>query len=215
MTTLDRSGASLPHPLPPRIGALARAHRRRDPHTCSHQQRTAALAVAIGAILDLSSGRLDTLRIAATMHDIGKLGLPGELIGKPGTLSQSEYALLQKHCAIGHDVLQQLRAPFPVAEIVFQHHERLDGSGYPRGLKGSAILEEARILAVADTVDAMLSERPYRTPSTEDFVLGELQKVAGRTLDRDAVDACTRYVRSGRTLAAVGSSRTATDARQQ
>jgi HD-GYP domain-containing protein (c-di-GMP phosphodiesterase class II) len=215
MTTLDRSGASLPHPLPPPIGALARAHRRRDPDTCTHQQRTAELAVAIGAILDLSSGRLDTLRIAATMHDVGKLGLPRELIGRPGTLSQSEYALLQNHCAIGHDVLQQLRAPFPVAEIVFQHHERLDGSGYPRGLKGSAILEEARILAVADTVDAMLFERPYRTPSTEDCVLGELQKVAGRTLDRDAVDACTRYVRSGRTLAAVRSSHAATYARQQ
>jgi HD-GYP domain-containing protein (c-di-GMP phosphodiesterase class II) len=179
------------------IAMLARAHRHRDPFTCHHQERVAQFAASIGALMDLRPPRLEILRLAAIVHDVGKLGVPAEIVGKPGKLSDAEYDLVQTHCDLGHDILMQLRAPFPIADIVHQHHERIDGSGYPRGLHGDAILEEARILAVADTFDAMSSYRPYRAPLSEDFVLGELHKMAGHLLDRRAVDACVRHVLSG------------------
>jgi len=181
------------------IAMLARAHHHRDPFTCHHQERVGRLAASIGALMGLRPLRLKILHLAAIVHDIGKLGVPAEIIGKPGKLSDAEYSLVQTHCDIGHDILMQLRAPFPIAEIVHQHHERIDGSGYPRGLRGIAILEEARILAVADTYDAMSSYRPYRAPLSEDFVLGELHKMAGHLLDPGAVDACVRHVLSGTT----------------
>lgn len=179
------------------IAMLVRAHHHRDSFTCHHQDRVAQFAVSIGALMDLPRPRLEVLRLAAMVHDIGKVGIPAEIVGKPGKLSAAEYALVQSHCDIGHDILTQLRSPFPIAEIVHQHHERIDGSGYPRGLHGAGILEEARILAVADTYDAMSSYRPYRAPLSQDFVLGELHKMAGSLLDRSAVDACIRHVLSG------------------
>ncbi len=182
------------------IDTLARAHRYRDTYTCQHEQRVADLAVSIGAIMGLLPGRLEILHLAATVHDIGKLGVPMEIVGKPGKLSDPEYALIQTHSAIGHDILVQLRAPFPIADIIFQHHERLDGSGYPRGLTGAAILTEARILAVADVFDAMSSYRPYRAALAEDFVLGEMHQMSGHSLDRDAVEACARHVLSDKAL---------------
>ena len=148
--------------LRPAIATLARAHHHRDPYTCRHQERVAHFAASMGALLGLRRARLEIIYLAALVHDIGKLGIPAEIIGKPEKLSDAEYAIVQTHCVIGHDILQQLRAPFPIAEIVHQHHERVDGSGYPRGLRGEAILEEAGILAVADTYDAMSSYRPYR-----------------------------------------------------
>lgn len=200
MTMLHRADTSLLKALRPAIDMLARAHRYRDAHTCLHQERVADFAASIGAIMGLPTGRLEVLHLAATIHDIGKLGVPTEIVGKPGTLSDPEYALVQTHCAIGHDILMQLRAPFPIADIVFQHHERLDGSGYPRGVKGDAILVEARILAVADVFDAMSSYRPYRAALSEDFVLGELHQMSGHALDRDAVEACARYVLSGKAI---------------
>lgn len=176
---------------------LARAHHHRDFFTCRHQNRVAHLVVSIGTLMELRRPRLEVLRLAAMVHDIGKLGIPAEIVGKPGKLSDAEYSLIQTHCDIGHDILAQLRAPFPIAEIVHQHHERIDGSGYPRGLHGAGILEEARILAVADTYDAMSAYRPFRAPLSQDFVLGELQKMAGSLLDRGAVDACIRHALSG------------------
>src|SRR5579863_7441922 len=157
---------------------LSRAHHYRDQLTCHHEERVAHLAVSIGTMMHLRPPRLEILRLAAMVHDIGQLGIPAEIVGKPGKLSDSEYSLAQTHCDIGHDILAHLRAPFPIADIVHQHHERLDGSGYPRGLHGAAILEEARILAVADTYDAMSSYRPYRAPLSEDFVLRELHQMA-------------------------------------
>ncbi len=179
---------------------LSRAHHYHDRHTCKHQERVAHHAASIGALLGLRPVRLEALQLAALVHDIGKIGIPAQIINKDGKLTDAEYSIVQTHCAIGHDILQQLHAPFPIAEIVHQHHERADGSGYPRGLSGEAILEEARILAVADTYDAMSSYRPYRAPLPEDFVLGELRRLAGHVLDGRAVDACIRHVLSGKAV---------------
>lgn len=181
----------------PSVAMLSAAHRHQDPITVKHEDRTAKLAVAIGVRLGLSPSRIEVLRLAAIVHDIGKIGVPRNILDKPGTLSEPEYAIVKTHCAIGHDVLQQLQAPFPVAEIILQHHERLDGSGYPRGLSGESILLEARILAVADVFEAMTSNRWYRVAFLPDFVLGELQAMAGRLLDADAVDACRHYILTG------------------
>ena len=197
MTSLHRTDTPLLNALRPSIQMMARAHQYRDPFTCQHQERVAQFAVSIGAAMGMPALRLEILYLAAIVHDIGKLGIPAEIIGKPGRLSDPEYALVQTHSAIGHDILLQLHAPFPIADIVHQHHERADGSGYPRGLRGEAILEEARILAVADIFDAMSSYRPYRAALSEDFVLGELHKMAGHLLDRRAVDAFARHVLRG------------------
>ena len=196
-TPLYRDESPLLKALRPAIAMLARAHHHRDRYTCQHQERVAHFAASIGALLGLRRARLEILYLAALVHDIGKLGIPAEIIGKPGKLSDAEYAIVQTHCAIGHDILQQLHAPFPIAEIVHQHHERADGSGYPRRLRGEAILEEASILAVADTYDAMSSYRPYRAPLSQDFVLGELRQLAEHVLDPRAVDACIRHVLGG------------------
>jgi putative nucleotidyltransferase with HDIG domain len=172
------------------IAVLSAAHGYRDPLTVQHQDRVANLAVAIGTQLGLGAQRLEVLRLAAVVHDIGKIGVPAEILGKPGALSDAEYALVKTHCAIGFGILQQLQCPLPIAEIAYQHHERLDGSGYPRGLSGAAMLLEARILSVADVYDAMTSNRAYRPGMPADFVLEKLRGMAGSLLDIDAVEAC-------------------------
>lgn len=181
----------------PSVAMLSAAHGYQDSITVKHEDRTAKLAVAIGVRLGLGPSRTEVLRLAAIVHDIGKIGVLADIINKPGSLSASEYTIVKTHCAIGHDILQHLRAPCPVAEIVLQHHERLDGSGYPRAMSGENILLEARILAVADVFDAMTSNRSYRTGLPADFVLGELQTMVGRLLDADAVDACRHCILSG------------------
>jgi putative two-component system response regulator len=183
--------------LRPSIALLSAAHGYRDPFTVEHQNRVAELAVAIGSRLGLSAWRLEVLRLSAIVHDIGKIALPAEILGKPGALSDPEYALIKGHCVIGYNILGNLQTPLAIAEIVYQHHERLDGSGYPRGLTGADILLEARILAVADVFDAMTSNRAYRPGLPRDFVLGELHTMAGRLLDPDAVDACRNFILAG------------------
>jgi HD-GYP domain-containing protein (c-di-GMP phosphodiesterase class II) len=189
----QRINARMLDALRPTIATLSAAHRYRDSFAVEHQERAAELAVAIGVQLGLGLQRLEVLRLSAIVHDIGKIAVPAEILGKPGPLSDVEYAVVKTHCAIGYDILRHLHAPLPIAEIAYQHHERLDGSGYPRGLSGEGILLEARILAVADMFDAMTSHRAYRSGLPADFVLGELHAKAGRELDADAVEAC-RYV---------------------
>jgi HD-GYP domain-containing protein (c-di-GMP phosphodiesterase class II) len=206
------SPASALKSLQPAISMLARAHHHRDSLTCRHEQRVAAIAVAIARTMRLPANRIDALNLAALVHDIGQLGVPGEIVSKPDRLSDPEQALMQTHCEIGRDILQHLDAAgAPVAEIVYQHHERVDGSGYPRRLRGASILEEARILAVADTFDALSSYRAYRAPLSEDFVLAELRRLGETALDKVAVDACVRYVLGGgaRDGAAPANSKTA------
>jgi putative nucleotidyltransferase with HDIG domain len=167
----------------------------RDPYTAGHERRVAKLASAIGAGLGFDENRQEGLRVAGYLHDIGKVGIPSEILVKPGRISAIEYQLIQGHAQAGYDVLQGMQWPWPVAEVALQHHERLDGSGYPHGLRGEAILPEARIMAVADVVEAMSSHRPYRPALGIDSALAEIERGAGTAYDRAVVNACLRVFR--------------------
>ena len=134
----------------------------RDAYTAGHERRVGEIAAALGAALDFDAHRQEGLRVAGYLHDVGKIIIPSEILAKPGKLSAIEFELIKEHARAGYEVLAPVEFPWPVAEAALQHHERLDGSGYPQGLKGDAILFEARILAVADVVEAMTSHRPYR-----------------------------------------------------
>jgi PAS domain S-box-containing protein/putative nucleotidyltransferase with HDIG domain len=172
------------------IHALAVTTEMRDPYTAGHQERVTRLAVAIGRKLGLSGQALEGLRVAGTLHDVGKVSVPAEILSKPTELTPIEFGLVRSHPETGHAILHQIEFPWPVAEIVLQHHERSDGSGYPHGLRGDEILLEARILAVADSVEAMASHRPYRAALGLDAALGEVARGAGTTYDEDVVSAC-------------------------
>jgi PAS domain S-box-containing protein len=177
------------------LHAVSAAAETRDPYTAGHQRRATDLAIAIARVLGCSDDECNTLRIAGTVHDIGKLGIPAEILSKPGTLAPIELALIREHPQTAYDILADVPFPGPVAEIVLQHHERLDGSGYPRALAGDQILREARILAVADVVEAMASHRPYRAARGIDAALGEIEQNAGRLYDPEAVQACLHLFR--------------------
>jgi response regulator RpfG family c-di-GMP phosphodiesterase len=177
------------------LHAVSAAAETRDPYTAGHQRRSTHLAVAIARELKCSDDDCDTLRIAGTVHDIGKLGIPAEILSKPGPLSAIERDLIREHPQTAYEILADVPFPGPVAKIVLQHHERLDGSGYPRGLKGDQVLREALILAVADVVEAMASHRPYRAARGLDAALGEIEQNAGRLYDSEAVEACIRLFR--------------------
>ncbi|HVT34211.1 MAG TPA: HD domain-containing phosphohydrolase [Nevskiaceae bacterium] len=172
------------------VQAIAATLEQRDPFTAGHQRRTADLSSAIGAAMGMSSERLRGLELAAAVHDVGKIMIPAEILSKPGRLSDLEMQMVRLHPLAGHDILKDIDFPWPIAEIVYQHHERMDGSGYPRGLKGDAILLEARIIAVADTVVAMSTHRPYSSAQGLDSALVELASCSGKTLDAAVVDVC-------------------------
>jgi HD-GYP domain-containing protein (c-di-GMP phosphodiesterase class II) len=188
-----QSDASTSDVLHTCIALLSTVHGYRDGYTVEHEDRVAVLVVGIGTQLGLGAQRLEILRMAAIVHDIGKIAVPAEIIGKSGAYTDAEYALMKGHCLVSYNILSRLNTPWPIAEIAYQHHERMDGSGYPRGLSGSDILLEARILAVADVYDAMTAVRPYRPGLPRDFVLGELHQMAGQLLDPDAVEACRNF----------------------
>jgi len=177
------------------LHAVSAAAETRDPYTAGHQRRVTALAVTIARELGLSDDECNTLRIAGTVHDIGKLGIPAEILSKPGPLSAIELDLIREHPQTAYKILADVPFPGPVAETVLQHHERLDGSGYPRALAGDQILREARILAVADVVEAMASHRPYRAARGIDAALSEIEQNAGRLYDSEAVEACLHLFR--------------------
>ncbi len=177
------------------VRALAAAVELRDPYTSGHQQRVAKLAVAIAKEMKLSSDRIEGLFYACLVHDIGKLAIPAEILAKPSALTDLEFSLIKTHPKRAYDVLKEINFPWPIADIVLQHHERLDGSGYPNGLKDGEILLEARILAVADVVEAMSSHRPYRPALGLEAALSEMEKNRGRLYDPEAVDACLRLFR--------------------
>jgi HD-GYP domain-containing protein (c-di-GMP phosphodiesterase class II) len=164
----------------------------RDPYTAGHERRVAEIAAAIGAELGLEASRQEGLRVAGYVHDIGKIALPAEILSKPGRLSAAEFQLIKEHPQASYDVLKSVEFQWPVAEIALQHHERLDGSGYPQGLKGEAILLEARIMSVADVVEAMASHRPYRAGLGIDKALGEVKRGKGTVYDPVVADACLR-----------------------
>jgi response regulator RpfG family c-di-GMP phosphodiesterase len=170
----------------------------RDPYTAGHERRVAQIAVAIGAELGFDARRQEGLKVAGHLHDIGKITIPSEILSKPGKLSAIQFQLVQGHARAGYDVLKGVEFPWPVAEVALQHHERIDGSGYPQGLKGKAILLEARIIAVADVIEAMSSHRPYRPGLGIDQALAEVERGRATVYDTDAADACLRLFREGR-----------------
>lgn len=180
------------------IMALSRAMETRDPYTAGHQRRVASLACAVGERLDIPDAILWGLRTAALLHDIGKLSVPAEVLAKPTRLSKAEFALVQCHAEAGARILDRIEFGAPIADIVRQHHERMDGSGYPEGLAGARILLEARILAVADVVEAMMSHRPYRPALGLDAALAELARGSGSVYDAGVVEACVDVCRDER-----------------
>lgn len=167
----------------------------RDPYTAGHEKRVALISVAIGAELGLDAHRIEGLRVGGYIHDIGKIIVPSEILSKPGRLSAAEYELIKGHPQAGYDILKNVDFPWPVADIAHQHHERMDGSGYPRGLKGDEILLEARITAVADVVEAMSSHRPYRPGIGLEQALEEIERGSGSHYDPAVVSACLRLFR--------------------
>jgi PAS domain S-box-containing protein len=172
------------------VQTLGRAIELRDPYTAGHQRRVAVLADAIAARLGWLGDLAASLHLASEIHDIGKISVPAEILSKPGRLSVSEFALIRTHATVGHDLLAATDFGMPVAEIVLQHHERLDGSGYPRALAGGDVIPQARVLAVADVVEAMISHRPYRPALPVETALAEISEGAGSRYDPDAVEAC-------------------------
>jgi len=177
------------------VQAIAATVEMRDPYTAGHQRRVAELAAAIGGELDLPHERIFALHLAGVVHDLGKISLPAEILTKPGRLNDIEYTLIKQHSQTGYDILKGVEFPWPLAQFVLQHHERMDGSGYPNGLKGNDILLEARILAVADVVEAMSSHRPYRAGLGMDVALAEIEKNRGKLYDANVVDATLRLFR--------------------
>jgi PAS domain S-box-containing protein len=177
------------------VGAIANTVEMRDPYTSGHQQRVARLAVAMAREMRLSEHQIQGLYLAGIIHDVGKIDIPSDILNKPGKLSKLQYQLIQGHAQAGYDIVKGVDFPWPIAQMVRQHHERLDGSGYPQGLKGEEILPEARILAVADVVEAMMSHRPYRAALGIDAALAEIEQGRGRLFDPEAVDACIALFR--------------------
>lgn len=172
------------------VDALSATAEMRDPYTSGHQQRVAQLACALGHALGLTADQLKGLHIAGTLHDIGKIAIPAEILAKPGRLSEIEFQLIKGHPQVGYEILQNVEFPWPVARIVQQHHEKLNGAGYPMGLKGEEIVLEARLLAVADVIEAMASHRPYRASLGLDAALEEITQGRGALFDLGVVDAC-------------------------
>jgi PAS domain S-box-containing protein len=174
------------------VQAMSVTVEMRDPYTAGHQRRVGRLSVAIAREMGLPEPRIEGIRMAGEIHDIGKIYVPAEILSKPGKLTEIEFTLIKAHPQVGYDILKNVEFPWPIADIVLQHHERLDGSGYPAGLKGDAILLEARIITVADVVEAMSSHRPYRPSHGIDKALEEISSHKGSLYDPAVVEACLR-----------------------
>ena len=174
------------------INALALAVEMRDAYTAGHQRRVTQLSCAIAEEMGLSEEKIEGIRMAGMIHDVGKVLIPAEILSRPSLLSKIDFSMIQTHPKIGHDILKTIEFPYPVAQIVLQHHERMNGSGYPEGLTGKRILVEARVLGVADVVEAISSRRPYRAALGVKRALNEISKKKGILYDPEAADACLR-----------------------
>ena len=179
------------------IGALARAIEIRDPYTNGHQKRVSQIAEAIALEMSLPASQITGIRLGAMIHDIGKISVPIDYLTMPRKLTNLEYALVKTHPQSGADILVGVEFPWPIAEMVLQHHERMDGSGYPRGLKKEEILLEARIIAVADVVDAMSSSRPYRAALGIYMAAVEIRENSGTLYDPSVVECCLKLIERG------------------
>jgi HD-GYP domain-containing protein (c-di-GMP phosphodiesterase class II) len=164
----------------------------RDPYTVGHQRRVSQIACSIGREMGLSEDRLRNLRMAGTLHDLGKFAIPSDLLSKPGKLTPQEFALIKTHPQVAYNILEPISLPGNTAQIILQHHERVNGSGYPQGLQGEEILLEARILGVADVMEAMCSHRPYRAARGLAETLDELSRNQGILYDAAVVETCLK-----------------------
>lgn len=195
---LKESWARLHRTLEGTIQAISTTIEMRDPYTAGHQRRVAQLAEAIARELQLPTAQVEGIKFAAEIHDIGKIYVPAEILSKPTKLTELEYTIIKTHPRAGYEILKNIEFPWPIAEIVLQHHERINGSGYPQALKNGQILLEARILAVADVVEAMSSHRPYRPSFGIDKALDEIKANKGILYDSEVVEACLRLFSEAR-----------------
>jgi PAS domain S-box-containing protein len=192
---LQQTLYSLKNAVGATIQVMVSAVEMKDPYTAGHQLRTADLACAIATEMGLAQEKIDGIHMAASIHDIGKLSIPAEILSKPTKLTNIEFSLIKEHVRSGYEMLKDVQSPWLLAQIVYQHHERMDGSGYPRNLKGDEIIMDARIMAVADVVEAMASHRPYRPALGIDATLEEIEKNRGILYDASVADACLRLFR--------------------
>ena len=195
---LERTHRHLTDALSASVSAMVTAMEMRDPYTAGHESRVAEIAYAMGKQMGWEEPRLQALRMAAMVHDIGKISIPTEVLAKPGRLTTAEYALIKQHPDTGYAILKDIPFTWPIADIVRQHHEKLDGSGYPLGLTADEILPESKVLAVADIVEAMGSNRPYRAAIGLLAVLKEIEGQAGLLLDAEAVKVCADLFRNNK-----------------
>jgi putative nucleotidyltransferase with HDIG domain len=189
---LRQSYVQLQRTLEGTVNALVSTIEIRDPYTAGHQRQVTQLACAIAEEMGFPEEQIEGLRMAGLIHDIGKISIPAEILSKPVQLNELEWGMIKAHPQVGYDILKTTDFPWPVAQIVLQHHERMDGSGYPRGLSGEEIILEARILGVADVVEAMASFRPYRPARGIDEALEEISQNRGVLYDSQVVDACLK-----------------------
>ena len=169
---------------------------KRDPYTAGHQNRVSHLCCLIAEKLSLPQTQIKGLRLGAMIHDIGKIYIPAEILNRPGKLTAAEFEMIKSHPEVGYDIIKNIAFPWPVAEMILQHHERLDGSGYPKGLKGNAIILEAQILTVADVVEAITAHRPYRASLSLDVAIDDIKKYKGIYYNPDIVDACLEIIQN-------------------
>ncbi|WP_372683962.1 HD domain-containing phosphohydrolase [Desulfosarcina sp.] len=195
---LNRSHDRLRKNMGAIIQAMSTTIEKRDPYTAGHQRRVTKLCRAIATQMGFTWERIQGLRMAAAIHDLGKINIPSAILNKPGPISEHELAIIQMHPRTAYEILKDIQFPWPIAETIYQHHERLDGSGYPRQLKGDQILLEARILAIADVVESIASFRPYRPELGLKAALAEIESNKGVLYDSSVVDICTSLInRSG------------------
>jgi len=200
ITDRKKSMVKLRKALEATVRAIAVTVETRDPYTAGHQRGVADLSRAIAMELELTSDRVDGIQMAALIHDLGKISVPAEILSKPTKLTEPEFGLIKTHSQSGYDILKDIDFPWPIARMILEHHERMDGSGYPRNLRGDDILLESRILAVADVVESMASHRPYRPAMGLNAAIEEIEKNRGTIYDADVVDACLRLIREKRFL---------------
>jgi HD-GYP domain-containing protein (c-di-GMP phosphodiesterase class II) len=174
------------------IQAMSLTVEAKDPYTSGHQRRVSDLARAIAQEMNLPEDQIDGIRMSGAIHDIGKISVPSEILSKPTKLSPLEFSLIKNHPNVGYDILRDIEFPWPIAQITLQHHERINGSGYPMGISGNEILLEAKILAVADVVEAIASHRPYRPAYDIGVALNEIAQKKGILYEPDVVAACLR-----------------------